>query len=231
VQIEVYLNDDMNSLEFHSLLQTMRGLPEVQGVEYRSKQEALAQLESYLETDLSKGLDYSPLPASFLISLKREQRRFDTVARVASVIKKLEGVEDVEFGGSWLRKLDRTVYRLLIVGVIFGISLALAVVMVVANLTGAAVRLRSESVRIMSLLGASRADISLPIMIQGFFSGGLGALLGMLSLWVGYSVFISQFPAARFLPLSLVLGMVAWGMALGAGGSLVSGRRLLRAGR
>ncbi|MGB2990433.1 MAG: permease-like cell division protein FtsX [Candidatus Zixiibacteriota bacterium] len=229
VQIEVYLNDHITSPEFHSLLQKMRVFPEVEKVRYRSKREALTQMENYLGEDLLPGQDSSPLPASFLVSIREEHRRFEPVARVAFRVQKEEGVEEVVFGGTWLKKLDRVISVFLMIDLALGTCMALAIVMIVANLTRVTVRLRAESIRIMSLLGASSADISLPLLILGISLGGFGALLGILFLWAGYLTFTSQFLAIRFLPVHMVVGMVVWGMALGAGGSLIPTMRLLRA--
>jgi cell division transport system permease protein len=231
VQIEVYLDDHITSLEFHSLLQKMRGLPEVEKVKYRSKREALTQMENYLGEDLLPEQDSSPLPASFLVSLREEYLRFEQVVRVVSRIQKEDGAEEVVFGGTRLKKLDRAISMFLIIDSALGTCMALAIVMIVANLMGAAVRLRTESIRIMSLLGASAADIFLPFLIQGISLGGLGALFGVSFLWAGYLVFGSQFSGVRFLPVQVVTGMIVWGMALGAGGSLIPARRLLRARR
>jgi cell division transport system permease protein len=231
VQIEVYLDDHITSLEFHSLLQKMRGLPEVEKVKYRSKREALTQMENYLGEDLLPEQDSSPLPASFLVSLREEYLRFEQVVRVVSRIQKEDGAEEVVFGGTRLKKLDRAISMFLIIDSALGTCMALAIVMIVANLMGAAVRLRTESIRIMSLLGASAADIFLPFLIQGISLGGLGALFGVSFLWAGYLVFASQFSEVRFLPVQVVTGMIVWGMALGAGGSLIPARRLLRARR
>ena len=46
VQIEVYLNDDITPLQLHLLLWSIKRFPEVEKVEYRSKQKALAQFET-----------------------------------------------------------------------------------------------------------------------------------------------------------------------------------------
>ncbi|UCB52086.1 MAG: hypothetical protein JSV10_08870 [Candidatus Zixiibacteriota bacterium] len=231
VQIEVYLTDQITSLEFHALLQKMRGFPEVEKVTYRSKREALTQMESYLGEDLLQGLDLSPFPASFLLGLREEHRRFKKVARVASRMQGEEGVDEVVFAGAWLKKLDRTISKFLIIDLVLGTCMALAIVLMVANLVGATVRTKAESIRIMSLLGASGADISLPLLMQGIFLGGLGALLSVLFLRAGYLILTSQFSGIEFLPAHLLLGMILWGMALGAGGSLIPARRLLRAWR
>lgn len=227
-QIEVYLDDQITSAEFHSLLKKMKGLPEVEKVKYKSRREALTQMENFLGEDLLRGPDSISLPASFLVGLRGEHRRFEEVDRVAATIEEERGVEDVAFAGTSLMKLDRTISMFHIVNLTLGVCMALVVVALVASLVGAAARERAESIRIMSLLGASGADISLPLLMQGVFLGGLGALLGTLFLRIGCLVFTSRFSPTGFLPTHLLAAMILWGMALGAGGSLIQAKRLLR---
>ena len=231
MQIEVYLDDRISSAEFHSLLQKVKGLPGVEKVRYKSRREALAQMESLLGEDLLQESDSIPLPASFLLALGRDHRRLEEVTRVATRIEGESGVEDVVFGGASLMKLDRTISTFLVVDLVLGICMALVAVVLVASLAGAVARERADSIRIMRLLGASGADVSLPLLIQGILLGGLGALLGMLLLRMGHLVFISRFSPAEFLPAHLVVAMILWGIILGASGSFVQARRIFRLGR
>ena len=228
VHIEVYLNDDITPLQLHLLLWSIKRFPEVEKVEYRSKQEALAQFEDYLGKDLLEGLDSNPLPASFLLSLKGEHRGFEQVAEVALRVQNREGVEDAEFGGTWLKKLDQVLTIFFIVDVIFGVFIAITVIMIVSNFMRVVVLSQAESIHIMSLMGASKGDISFPLLIQGLFLGGTGVLLGILFLWVGYLIFASQILAITFLPFHTILNLIGWGMILGAGGSFFSIRKHLK---
>jgi len=231
MQIEVYLDDRITSAEFHALLQTMKRLPGVDKVKYKSRREALVQMESFLGEDLLQEPDSIPLPASFLLALGREHRRFEEVSRVAARIEGESGVEDVVFGGASLMKLDRTISTFLVVDLVLGVCMALVVVVLVASLAGTVARERADSIRIMRLLGASGADISLPLLIQGILLGGLGALLGMLLLRTGHLFFTSRFSPAEFLPAHLLAAMILWGVILGAVGSFIQAKRILRLGR
>jgi len=228
VQIEVYLNDDITPLQLYLLLQSVKRFPEVEKVEYRSKQQALVQLKNYLGKDLLEGLDSNPLPASFLLSLKREHRGFEQVAEVASKVKGKQGVEDVEFGGAWLKKLDQTISIFLIVDIIFGIFIAIAVIMIVSNFMRVVVLSQAEPIHIMSLMGASKGDISFPLLVQGLLLGGAGASVGVLFLWMVYLIFASQILTITFLPFYMIPGLVGWGMILGIGGSFFSIRKHLK---
>jgi cell division transport system permease protein len=228
VKIEVYLNEDINPLELHLLRQSIKRLKQVEKVEYRSQSEALVQLGDYFGKDLLQGLESNPLPASFLLGLKREYRKFEHVAEVVSRIKGKKGVEDVEFGSAWLKKLDRAIFIFFVVDIIFGIFIGTAVIMILSNFMRMAVLSQAESIQIMSLMGASRGDISLPLLIQGLLLGGAGASLGVLFLWASYLIFRGMIIGVQFLPFQITLGLIAWGMVLGAWGSFLSIRRHLQ---
>jgi cell division transport system permease protein len=225
VQIEVYLKSDITPLQLHMLIQNMRRTPEVEKVEYRSPQMALAQLGSYLGGDLLDGLEANPLPASFRLALKEKARGFEQVSRVANDLKSLEGVEDVEFGGTWLKNLDRAFFVFLLVDVIFGIFIAISITMMVSNFMHMVVLSQVESLQIMSLLGAARKDLYLPLIMRGGLLGGGGALLGMLFLRTGHLVFTGQVVRISFLPFPFIPGMIAIGMILAICGTLLAIRQ------
>jgi cell division transport system permease protein len=222
VQVEVYLKSDITPLQLHMLLQGINRSPEVERVEYRSSQVALAQLSSYLGGGLLEGLEANPLPASFRLGLKDEFKGFEQVSLVADRIRSREGVEDIEFGGAWLQNLDKAMFVFLMVDVVFGLIITISIIMMVSNFMHMVVLSQAESLQIMSLLGASRKDLYLPLIIQGGLLGVTGALLGMLLLGAGHLLFTGQVVGIDFLPFPLILGMIVFGMILAMCGTLLS---------
>jgi cell division transport system permease protein len=222
VQVEVYLKSDITPLQLHMLLQDMSRSPEVERVEYRSSQAALSQLSTYLGGRLLEGLEANPLPASFRLGLKDEFKGFEQVSLVADRIRSREGVEDVEFGGAWLQNLDRAMFVFLMVDVVFGIIIAISIIMMVSNFMHMVVLSQAESLQIMSLLGAGGKDVYLPLIMQGGLLGVTGALLGMLFLGAGHLLFTGQVVRIDFLPFPLILGMIVFGMILAMCGTLLS---------
>lgn len=228
VQIEVYLTDDITPLQLHLLLGGIQGCREVERVEYVSKRVALVHLESFLGKGTLEGVSSKALPASLLLTLKREYRRFEQVASLASEFEDREGVEEVEFGGAWLKKLDRTVAGLSLAGLLLGVLIAAGVVVIVSNFMRLVVGSQAETIRIMSLLGASRGKATLPLLIQGLLLGGAGTSVAILCLWTAYSVLTKQMLSITFLPLHMILSLIVWGMILGACGTFVSSTRYFR---
>ena len=228
VQIEVYLTDDITPLELHMLLGGIQGSREVERVEYVSKRGAWAHLESFLGKGTLEGVSSSTLPASLLLTLRSEYRRFEQVAPLASEFEEREGVEEVEFGEAWLKKLDRTVSALSLATLILGVLIAAAVVVIVSNFMRLIVGSQAETIRIMSLLGASRGKATLPLLIQGLLLGGAGTSAAILCLWMACSVLTNQMLSITFLPPHMILSLIVWGMILGACGTFVSSTRYLK---
>ena len=101
--------------------------------------------------------------------------------------------------------------------------LALATLLIVANTIRLAVLSRRDELEILSLVGASRAYVSMPFLIEGLIQGAAG---GALALGLLYAVFRLVVPGFEF-GLELVLGGVEprffsageaiWLLAAGAG--------------
>jgi cell division transport system permease protein len=93
---------------------------------------------------------------------------------------------------------------------------------------------RQDELDIMRLVGATRAYIMGPFVVEGMVQGGLGGLVSVGLLWAAFRVVARDALAASdllgraviFLPASLCFAIVFGGMAVGVVGSLVSLGRL-----
>jgi cell division transport system permease protein len=219
VEIEVYLDDAISPQKIRSLESNIQGYPEVEKVTYKSKGSAFIQMENYLGREVITGLDSNMLPASFQVTLKKEHKKHQTISILAAKIQNQAGVEETEFGGEWLTRLDKALKVFLAADLIFGILVTLSTAMMVSNFMRASILSQAESIQVMNLLGASRKDIHLPFLFQGMILGGCGAALGLLLTGAGYAIFRMQFPSIVFFSYHLIPLLVLWGMVSGAAGS------------
>jgi cell division transport system permease protein len=105
-----------------------------------------------------------------------------------------------------------------------------------ASPTATVVRLglqgRREELEIMELVGAPMAFIRGPFVAEGFLQGGVGAILAIAALWLGFllvgawwgpdlAAFLGE-GNVRFLPIRLSAYLVLGGMAVGSAGGLVA---------
>ncbi len=227
IEVEVYLDDSITPQQIQYLRSNIQSYPEVENVTYKSKEAAFIQMEKYLGKEVTTGLDSNVTPASFQVALKKEYKKYQQISLLAAKIQDQAGVEETEFGGEWLRKLDKTFKVFFGLDLIFGILVTLSVALMVSNSMKVAILSQAESIQVMNLLGASRKDIYLPFLLQGMIMGGLGAVMGLLLIWVGYTLFCMNFMKITFFSFYQMPALVLWGIVSGAGGSFWSVKKQL----
>ena len=112
---------------------------------------------------------------------------------------------------------------------------------IVGSTVKLAIYARRDEVEIMQLIGASETLIQAPFVLESMLQGITGAALALAALWGGYILVREQIEIfadplwlvghLRFLDFEAAVFLVATGLVLGAGGSLVSLRRIVKTWR
>lgn len=243
IQVTAYLADGLSAEAAEGLRSRIAGLPEVAQVRYVSKDDALKDFRRQLgpRASLLQGLTENPLPASFEIVLRPTHRSADGAERLAARLRTFQGIEEVAYGQDWIRRLQRFLEFLGLLGLVIGGGLLLSVIFIVSNAMALTVLARREETEILQLVGATRSFIALPLVFEGMIQGLLGALLSLGMLYAAYELFTTQLDlqavpglragGIRFLPWEFSAAMVGTGPLLGAVGSLLALGRVERGER
>ena len=160
------------------------------GREYVSKAEALTRFRrEFAElASLTSGFDDNPFPASIEVRVRPEAERDGRADALVQRIAALPGVADVRYdqrlAGSRRRRPRR---RSAAAGLALALLMALAAAVTVATVVRLGLHARRDEIEIMELVGAPLAFIRGPFVAEGFLQGGLGALLALASLWLGFA--------------------------------------------
>jgi cell division transport system permease protein len=212
-------------------------------VRYTSQAQAWNDFQSALgaQSGLLDGLPHDVLPASIDITMKQGQRDSSTLEQVAQRLRGEKEIADVEYPQQWVERLGLTVLAIawakwIVAGVFF-----LATFFIVGSTVKLALYARRGEVEIMQLVGASETLIQAPFVLEGMLQGMVGAALALAALWGGYALLREQIEGlagalwsvghVRFLDLEGAVFLVATGLMLGAIGSLVSLRRIVKTWR
>jgi len=184
VEVRAELQEGVPQERVDALRDHVAALPEVEGVTYVSKEEALAQFRARLadgQEDLTEVVGSNPLPAQLVVKLQ-DPREFGPVRRTLQepsgvVTRVVEQQSNVD-------RLVSITGLLHTVGIIIIALVGLTVLLVVVNSIRMALMSRSDEIEIMRLVGASDAFVRWPFIFEGLLVGLLGALvtLGLLSL-------------------------------------------------
>jgi cell division transport system permease protein len=139
-------------------------------------------------------------------------------------------VEEVQYDLLWIERLSTAVRLVRGVGGFLGGILVLAGIFTISNVIRLTVYARQDELDIMRLVGATRAYVKGPFVVEGMIQGGLGGTLAVGLLWGAFRFLAQDAVAASdllgrtalFLPASLCFVIVLGGMAVGVVGSLVS---------
>ncbi len=238
LQITAYLQETISPEQAEVLRSKVADWPEVEGITYISKKQALARFRSQLReyAGILEGLKENPLPASLELTLMPQYGRSGNIKELSTRLGRLPGVADVQYGRKWMAKLRVFVEVMKLVGITVGGLLLIATIFVISNTIKLTFYSRREELEIMRLVGATDFFIKAPFLIEGLLHGLGGALLaaGGLSLLILFLFSHLDLPLrlavmAGSLPTGqLVAGFLGLGLLLGVLGSMVSLRRFLR---
>jgi cell division transport system permease protein len=231
-QMSVYLADGVTDAERAVIERTLAPGDIVASVQYVSKADALARFKKTFSdlTSTIDGLGENPLPASFEVQLQGGANA--AVDILVAELRQLPGVADVRYDREWLARLVAAIDGIRLVGGVLGLLLTLAAALTVANVVRLGLYARRDELDIMELVGAPRAYVQGPFVMEGTLHGGLGAVVALVALGVVFLALRGRYlvplasainlSAVRFLPVELCLLIVAGGMLVGCVGGLVA---------
>ncbi len=220
-EVIVYLRDAAAQEEVDALVARMNAL--YGQATYVSRQEAWDEFSRELGSDdLLKAVGENPLPASIRLKLRGEFLNFPSMERIADSLTGEPVVEEVRFGGEWVRRLDQFAASLARINLAVGIIVAMGVLIVVANTIRLTVVARRELLRIMALVGASPGFLRAPLLVEGVLVAALAALLALGLLAATWAGLDGRPIALVFLPWRWSLAFVGAATLLGFVGSLLA---------
>ena len=224
-QMSVFLEDGISEEDRLAAEAKLRGIRGVMGLRYVSREEALQQFEKEMgESGLIEALGANPLPASYEMEMAPAARTFTEMERVAAEAGAIDGVEESVYGGEWVRRLDRLLGAIRLASAMAGLLVGLSVIIVISHTIRLTVLAKRDLIEILRLVGASRAFIRLPFVIEGVLQSTAASLLALGLLAVTHRAAAPRLPGLQYLSLEQALLLTAFAAAMGSVGSLIAVR-------
>lgn len=238
-QVEVYLEETVTEDQAKEIMTTIETHGGVDGVEYRSQEEALLIMkERWGESGyLLDSLGENPLPASILIGVAS----IEDATSVSEYASSIEGVEDIQYYKETVEKLTAVTKWLQIGALVVMAFLIVVCVVVVSNTIKLTVFARSREIKIMKYVGATNWFIRGPFMMEGIALGIISAVVSTGLMTLLYSnvlklignqiIAIVSTPliSASYMAVNMLIIFLVLGISVGAWGSIVSMRKFLDA--
>lgn len=236
VQVRVIIDRGTNKKQEAALKKKLEKIDGVKKIEFSSKKKELDNVVGVYgkEFNLFKG-DDNPLSDVYVVNATTPKK---TII-VAQKAKKLRHVSDAKYGGASAKKLFSVVASIQRWGITISLLLLFVAVFLISNTIRITILSRKNEIAIMRLVGATNGYIRWPFILEGAWTGLLGAILPILIVdglyfWM-YGVITASLSGTSY--ALLTPGTFLWeidvllatiGIIIGALGSGLSMSRFLK---
>jgi cell division transport system permease protein len=226
VEIEVFLEDNINLNELNNLKDKIKTVGGIKTMSYISKEDAAKIFEKDFGKDMLEIFDYNPLPASLKINVYEEYKSLEKMNKIKNQIASFPKVSDIIFPEKNLELLEKNTSGLLFINLTVLVLITIISIFLVSNTIRLVIVAKSKIIETLSLLGATNIFIRAPFIIEGFIQGFLG---GLFSIGILYLIFLYFNTVMKqtdlqldFLGLDYLIYLLITGIFLGVFGSSIS---------
>ncbi len=204
------------------------------GVKYTSKAAGFKEMEKQFP-DLASNVPSNPLGDRLDVTPDKAED-VDKLYQSILANGKPPGVDTVTDGKQISHRILKVAHAIEIVFTVATLILIAASILLISNTIRLSIFSRRREIEVMKLVGATNWFVRGPFMLEGLFTGLIGALLAIFFLVIGKAIalpsilpHLSSDPAVHAWPFSEVaLVLLGMGLGLGAVGSGVTIRRFLQ---
>ena len=175
-----------------------------------------AEMKALLGDDFLDVFESSPIPVSVELSLKADYVCADSLKTVCSRLEAMPQVEELVYKRSLVDKLNSNLSKVSMVMAVFIALLLFISYVLINNTVRLSIYARRFTIHTMSMVGATRAFIRRPFLVQALFQGICAALLATLMLVALLFVVRGEFPQL-FAIFDLNMLLLTFGIVLAAG--------------
>jgi len=228
--VMLYLSDTISQQERDNIITAVQKDRAVEKAVFIPKDQALKELKGTLKDSafILEGLGENPLPDSVEIKFKSDAVGPDAVQRLANSVKDMKGIQDMEYGETFLSAVHSLRTGMKTIGMTIFIIMSVGMLFVCYSTVKILFYRKDREIETYKLLGATRSFIRTPFLLEGAvigFAGGLLSLIGILAL---YYVLVfrlsSTFPLLKLIafPIDLSLAIPLSGLLIGITGAAIA---------
>ncbi|MBH09448.1 MAG: hypothetical protein CMG74_03670 [Candidatus Marinimicrobia bacterium] len=202
-KIEVFFDQDIPNEKALGLVHKIKKINGVRTVTLIDKEDAMRIFKDQFGEDILSILGYNPLPVSAVINIVRTSKVPVKADNIVNKINSMDGVAEVRYQGSLIRKIERTYYRIMnklpfVAGIVI-----LVAVLVIYNTVKLSVYSRKELITTLQMIGATRMFIKMPFIFEGFF-------IAILSSIFAFPILIGTIETGNY----ILANFTSWGIRL-----------------
>ena len=215
-KIEVFFNEDLSNEEAIGLIHKIKKIKGVKNATLITKEDAIRIFKDQFGEDIMDLLGYNPLPASSVVNVDRNMRDLLKIDPIIKEIKSIKFVDEINYQGNLIRKIERTFNRAVKYLPYFLGSVVLIIGLIMYNLIKVSIYSRRETVRSLQLIGATKLFVRLPFIFEGIIISIVSVSLvfpALILTSIGAEYFIDHYTVFN-INININPFMLVWLLAL-----------------
>lgn len=235
--IDVYLSDELTNEEILQIGKKIENIDGIHSIIFVTREQAMEnfKLDWGDYAYLLDGLEYNPLPNTYIINLE-DILYADSIVES---IKEIKGIDEVKFYKDLVNDIIDVTGYVRNIGLILVMILAAIATFLINNTIKLTINSRRREIFIMKYVGATSWYIRWPFILEGMIFGFLGAIISTGLVYLMYSYSFKLITSKYYVALAvyilnvntifyeLIYLNIIIGVGIGILGSLISIRRYL----
>lgn len=203
LRLIVYLEEQPLPEMQEQLKRKITAFDDVEEIKFVSPEEAYEKFADQLgkDRDVLEDMPRDFLPPSIEVTPLKTLRSLNQIKLFSEYLAKLPGTLKVQYGQDWMERFFHFTRLLSIVVILSGSLLILTTVFMVAYTIRLTIFGRHDELELLKLVGATNAYIRTPFLLEGFFQGLLGSMLGLSMLYILFRWITERFTGPGFLSM------------------------------
>jgi cell division transport system permease protein len=183
-KIEVFFKQNTSNERIKEIVKEFQSIRGVRSTTVITKSDAKKIFKSQFGENILDIVGFNPLPASCVINLVKEKKDKLNLRPIIDRLRKFSEVDEVNYQGRLINRIENSYQAFVKVSIILLIIILIISILIISNTVRLTIYAKKDLIKSFQLVGATRAFVKTPFILEGIFHGLIGAVFASVLLFV-----------------------------------------------
>jgi len=187
-KIEVFFKDNVPIQKVEEVVASFNQIKGVRSTTLITKNDAEKIFKSQFGEDIMNLVGYNPLPVSCVVNIVKDDINKINISPIVNKLKSYVEVDEVNYQGRIIFQIESYYQKFIRIMSLILVTVIFITIFTISNTVRLTIYSREKLIESLQLIGATRAFIKAPFIIEGILHGLIGTILAS-ALLVGGLIF------------------------------------------
>ena len=187
-KIEVFFKDNVPIQKVEEVVASFNQIKGVRSTTLITKNDAEKIFKSQFGEDIMNLVGYNPLPVSCVVNIVKDDINKININPIINKLKSYVEVDEVNYQGRIIFQIESYYQKFIRIMSLILVTVIIITIFTISNTVRLTIYSREKLIESLQLIGATRAFIKAPFIIEGILHGFIGTILAS-ALLVGGLIF------------------------------------------